>query len=182
MDTLQIELNEEKPHSIAIDTSVFQPDSSFDVLLTNHGSAVHVHLQLMEDLADYATIPTSNYYIEADASQRARVTIQDAPRPISGRLKIVTGYGSNTERVTIELREKTEEQTGVQVAEELGKPQPRQQQSRSITPDQFPVIVLGLLAIMIALVTGFMVGGWMVILGILIVLIGIGIAGIILLQ
>lgn len=181
MDTLQVELNREKPHSIAIDTNVFQTDGSFDVLITNHGSAVHVHLQLMEELAEYTTIPTSNYYIEADEEQRARVTVRDGPRPLSGRLKIVTGYGSNTEHVTVELREQTEEDTGVQVAEELGRPQPRQPSS-SITPDQFPVIVLGIIAITIALVTGFIVGGWMAILGVLIVLIGIGIAGIILLQ
>ncbi len=161
--------------------NVFKTADSFEVSLTNHGSAVHVHLQLMEDLAEYATIPTSNYYIEADDSQRARITIRDGPRPLSGRLKIVTGYGSNSEHVTIELQEETEEETGVQVAEELGRPQPRQP-SRSISPDQFPVIILSVLAIAIALVTGFIVGGWMAILGILIVLIGIGIAGVILLQ
>lgn len=181
MDELQVTLNQEKPHSIAVDSGLFQTNNSFDVVLTNCGSAIHVHLQLTEDLADYATIGTSNYFIEEEGTQRARVTLENSTRPISGRLKIVTGYGSNTEHVTIELVDATEEDTGVQVAEELGQPQPRTP-SPSITPDQLPVVILGILAVAIALVTGFIVSGWLAIFGILIVLVGIGIAGVILLQ
>lgn len=181
MDELTVDLNRESPYAIDVEPPAFEAHESFDIVLTNHGSSTHTHLQLDEDLDRTADLDVANYFIKEDQVRNVRVAVREGNRPIRGRLKISTGYGSNTEYVPITIVDKTETESRVIVDEQLAKPQ-QQADSPLIRTDQLPVIALGLIALFVAVVSALIVGGWAAIVGVLIVLIGIGIAGLLLLQ
>lgn len=178
-EDLEIHLNRDGPHSIDTATSTFETTDSFDILLQNHGSALHVYLQLDDDLSTIATLGSGNQYVDAETAQPVPVRISDGNRPVNGRLKIVTGYGTETAYVTIRVVEPTDDDDQVQVAESLANPQP-DDPDPLIEPDHIPVIALGAIALLIAALAVFAVNGTMVIVGVAIVLLGITIAGLLL--
>lgn len=178
-EDLEIHLNQEGPHTINVEPSTFETTDSFDIVLNNHGAALHVYLQLDADLSTAAGLGSGNHYVDADTAQPVPVRVTDGDRPVTGRLKIVTGYGTETAYVTIRIVEPTQDDDRVQVAESLADPQP-EEPDPLINPDHLPVIALGAIALLIALLATFAVNGAMVIIGVAIVLLGITIAGLLL--
>lgn len=174
-DALEVHLNREGPHSIAVAASSFEATGDFDVVLRNHGASLHVHLRLDPDLARAATIGTVNHYVENETVRRVRVEVDEHSLPADGRLEIVTGYGAETERVPVSIAAPSDE-PGVAVDERLGRPQPRTADPL-LDREDVPVLVLAALALLVAVLAAVAVRDAVVVAGVVVVLLGIVAAG-----
>lgn len=175
-DALEIDLSREGPHSIDVASPSIETGGDFDIVLRNHGPALHVHLNLEPGLARAATLSTANHYVEEDAIRRVRVAVDRASLPGEGLVKIVTGYGAETEFVTVRLVEDGDTDRRVRVDESLAKP--RSGRSKPLLdPDALPVIALGVIAFLIAIIAALVIDDPILLLGVLIVMAGIAIAG-----
>lgn len=122
MSQLAVSLNDDGLHSVAAPAS-FEADESFEVLLDNHGEAVHVHLNLDETLSAIADIRANNHYVDPEQSRPVVITVEPRSTAVTGRLKIATGYGAEVGYTTITVYPPTESPERVAVDESLAKPQ-----------------------------------------------------------
>ena len=97
--TLAVHLNRADLHSVELPDS-FASSDSFVVELDNHGEATHVHLRLDDALSEIAAIPTSNHYVRPGATVRVPVRVHESG-PVTGVLTVATAYGSQSEEVEI---------------------------------------------------------------------------------
>lgn len=171
-----VHLNRDGPHSIAVEPAEFEAGGAFDIVLRNHGTALHVHLHLDDDLSRQATLGSTNHYVEEEAVRRVRVTVGQPLEPVEGRLKLVTGYGSETEYARIALREVDSEPRRVRVDEALGQPPPAADPSPLVDVDDLPVVALAGIAVLVAAVAAVLIGGPTAVLGLLIVVVGVAVA------
>jgi hypothetical protein len=126
---LSVSLNRERLHRVeSVDS--FETNGPFDVLLENHGEAVHVHLHLDDDLSRAATLSAGNHYVQRGATKRVHVRARAGDEPVSGKLKIVTGYGSESAYVDVTVAAATQQKPPVEVDESLGKPKAAQQSDK----------------------------------------------------
>ena len=164
--SLPVELNRGRLHAIEAPAE-FTTDGSFHVDLSNHGEGVHVHVHLDDDLSAVAAIDDANVFVAGDTTTTVDVVVDRAPSTATtGRLQVSTGYGAETTYVDVTV-EPTEEPTReVAVDESLSKPKPKPQQQSLLTtvlgglpgPDALPFVLFVLLAVVVALVTVFLVG------------------------
>ena len=186
VDTLAVDVNRDGPHSIDV-APALHVDGPFEVVIENHGSALHVHLQVDDDLAQAVSLAANNHFVKEGSVRRVSVDVDRSKLPVRGHLKVVTGYGSETEFVTLTVEEREEEPTGVDVDESLGKPRPRPEtapaeaRSGGLDLDDVPVVALGALAVVVALLAALAVGGDLPLVAVLVVLVGAGI-GVVLLR
>jgi hypothetical protein len=185
---LSVSLNRERLHRVETVDS-FETDGPFDVVLDNHGEAVHVHLHLDDDLSRAATLSAGNHYVQRGATKRVHVRARPGDEPVRGKLKVVTGYGSESAYVDVTINPASPQKSPVQVDESLGKPKAAQQSAganqsasttsadtegtetadggtRRITVTDFlprrsdlPVLAFGLLAVLLAAAVGAVIGG-----------------------
>lgn len=181
-ESLVITLNRDGPHSIEIAERPFEATDSFDIVLDNRGEALHVHLHLDDDLARSASIATGNHYVQQGAVRRVRVEVQESPRPVEGRLEVVTGYGSERTWIDIGLVDPEEVDEGVRVDESLSRPQPTVEREPAIDRDTLPVVGVAALALLIAIGTLVWLDGVVVALGALVVIVGLATAVVLLLR
>jgi hypothetical protein len=151
-DTLPVHLNRDTLHSLEVPAGI-ETDGSFDVVLENHGEAIHVHVHLDDALSEVARLDANNHYVKADGERAVRVHVAE-PRELHGKVKIVTSYGAETRYVDIDLHEPVVENDTVTVDESLTKPQPREPESQD-SASTFaswvsPLVVLGILAMALA--------------------------------
>ncbi|MDZ7702578.1 MAG: hypothetical protein U5J98_11255 [Halobacteriales archaeon] len=173
-DDLVVHLNRDGPHSIGVEPRQFVAGGSFDVVLRNHGTALHVHLHLDDDLSAEATLGTANHFVEEGAVRRVRVTVDEPLQPVEGRLKLVTGYGSETEYVRIALEDVEPEERHVRVDEALGQPTPAPVDDEPLlAAGDLPTLALGAVAVLVALVAAVLIGGPASGLGLAVVLVGV---------
>ena len=100
--TLDVELNGETVHDIDAPDS-FVTDGPFPVVLENSGRSTHVHLHFDDDLDRVAAVDEGNHFVGDEATRRVHVRTADVDEPVRGKLKIVTGYGSNTRYVDVRV-------------------------------------------------------------------------------
>ena len=182
MDTLAVELSNDGPHSIDVAPAT-RVDGPFEIVLDNHGSALHVYLQVDDDLAGAVRLSAVNHFVQEGSIRRVAVDVDESAAPVRGHLKIVTGYGSESEFVTLSVEEREEEETGVDVDESLGEPRPRprtEERPSRLDLEDAPVLALGALAVVVALLAAIAVGGDLYLLALLVVLVGVAVAGVIL--
>ena len=186
VDTLAVDVNRDGPHTIDVAPG-FHVDGPFEVVIENHGAALHVHLQVDDDLAEAVSLSANNHFVKEGSIRRVTVDVDESELPVRGHLKVVTGYGSETEFVTVAVEEREEEPAGVDVDESLGQPRPRPRAGRAeerasrLDLDDVPVVALGALAVVVALLATLAVGGDLPLVAALIVLVGVGI-GVVLLR
>ncbi len=171
-----VHLNRDGPHSIAVEPRAFEADGSFDVVLRNHGTALHVHLHLDDELSRQATLANANHYVDEEAVRRVRVTVEGPIESAEGRLKLVTGYGSRTEYVTVELDHRQSEPSRVRVDESLASPRGEPPPEPLLDADDLPVVAIGGVAVLVAVVAAVLIGGPAGALGLLIVAVGLAVA------
>lgn len=182
-DTLPVYLNRESLHSLEVPTGI-ETDGSFEVLLVNHGAAVHVHLHLDDALSGLASIDATNHYVQAESERSVKVTIK-REGAVRGRLKVVTGYGAETRYADVDIVESEESEQSVQVDESLGTPQPREasvdDSSGLLTELASPVYLLAGLAMVSAGIVAVAVPSTAVRVGSVIVLLTV-LAGLVMTQ
>ena len=122
-DDLTVHVNRTQLYSLDLPES-YETSESFDVRLVNHGEATHVHLHVDDALSEVAVIDAPNHHLDANSERRVRLTLT-RDGTARGNLKIVTGYGSTTRYVNVEVTEPNVSPDPVEVSEDLTKPQPR---------------------------------------------------------
>jgi hypothetical protein len=127
-DTLSVDLNRRSVHSIELPER-FETSDSFTIELTNHGEAAHVHLNLDDELSRAIALADGNHFIEAGRTRSIEASVDQRSRPVSGRLKVVTGYGAETDYVDVSLipPARQVEKSPVEVDERLAHPRPREE-------------------------------------------------------
>ena len=183
MDTLGVDVNRNGPHSIHVASGAIHVDGPFEIVLDNHGSALHVYLQLDDDLANAVRLSAVNHYVDEGSIRRVPVDVDESNAPARGHLKIVTGYGSETEYVTVAVEERDETKAGVDVDESLGRPRPRpvaEEEPALFDLDEAPLLGLGALAVVVAVVAALAVGVQLYWLALLVVLVGAAVGAVLL--
>lgn len=185
-DELPVHVSREELHSLDVPES-FEADGPFEVIFRNHGTSVHVHLHLDDALSEVASIEANNHYVEGDSQRAVRVTVDTSAVPdgsVLGKLKLVTGYGAETRWVDVEVGTPNDGSGSVQVDESLASPQPREdpEEPSLIAGPELPVAVLGMLALVVAIVATVVFQDVIVVLGSLVVLGGVLVALYVLLQ
>ncbi len=176
--TLPVDINRRSVHSIEPQIREFETSESFVVELTNHGSATHVHLNVDDGLADAISLDGGNHFIEAGRTYRIEAGVDQRSRPVSGRLKIVTGYGAETAVIDVSLipSEEPPEKVPVEVDERLSKPQPRsteQPQQRGTSMKPIAAGALVVFSLLFVVVGSLIAGNPAVIIGVGIVLLAL---------
>ena len=129
--TLDVELNGEAVHDIDAPES-FVADGPFPIAFENAGQSTHVHLHFDDDLDRVTAVDEVNHYVADQATRRVHVSTADVDEPVRGKLKIVTGYGSNTQYVDVRIDPSPDAPSDpVVIDEELSAPPER-------TPDVPP--------------------------------------------
>ncbi len=122
MSSLSVDLNRDGLYEIAVPQS-FETDGPFEVRLRNHGEAIHVHLNLDDELSRVAGLAETNHYVEPYGHRSVHIETQTVPTTVNGRLKIVTGYGTKSTYTTVQLSPPGTATNRVLVDESLAKPQ-----------------------------------------------------------
>jgi len=158
-DTLPVYLNRESLHSLEMPNGI-ETDGSFEVLLLNHGEAVHVHLHLDDALSGLASLDATNHYVQSESERTVNVTV-DREGAVRGKLKVVTGYGAETRYADVDIVESEETDQSVEVDESLAKPQPKEpspdESSGSLADVLSPVSLFAGVALVVAAVVAMAV-------------------------
>ncbi|WP_336344217.1 DUF7524 family protein [Halalkalicoccus ordinarius] len=194
-DTLSVDLNRRSVHSIEVPER-FETSDSFTIELTNHGEAAHVHINLDDELSKAIAIADGNHFIEAGRTRTIEASVDQRTRPVSGRLKVITGYGAEAGYVDVSLIPPTRqvEKSPVEVDERLAHPKPREGSeprsrggNRSRTRTRSPsrgrdsglpfrtlaAVSIVVLSLLLVVVGALLTGNPAVILGVGVVLVGI---------
>ena len=160
MARLSVDLNRDGLHRIAA-PSEFETDGPFEIRLRNHGEAIHVHLNLDEELSTVASFGESNHYVAPYSRRAVGIETRGIDTPVTGRLKIVTGHGTETAYTSVTVSPPGTVTERVVVDEQLAKPQrsdpepstPRERLA-AVVEDGIPpqVVAGGTLAVCIVLV------------------------------
>jgi len=182
--TLPVHINRDGLHSIEAADASFEVTGTFSVALKNDGAPVHVHLHLDDELSETATLEANNHFVEGELRMVA-VTVEEGRRPVQGKLKVVTGYGVNTEYVDVSVVEPEATARHVPVDEGLAVPQPEpapepplQQRIR----ENAPLTLLGGFALLLAVGAALLAGTAAVLIGVLAVVAGVAAAGYLLVR
>jgi hypothetical protein len=100
--TLAVELNGDAVHSIRAPDR-FTTTGHFSIAFENLGRSTHVHLHFDDELDRVCSIGETNHFVDDESTRRVHVTADEVDDPVTGKLKIVTGYGSNTRYVDVRL-------------------------------------------------------------------------------
>jgi len=102
VSTLSVELNGDAVHSIRAPDR-FETTGPFAVALENEGRSTHVHLHFDDDLDRVVSVAETNHFVDDEATKHVHVSVADVAEPVRGKLKIVTGYGSETRYVDLRV-------------------------------------------------------------------------------
>jgi len=100
--TLAVELNGDAVHSIRAPDR-FETTGRFSIAFENLGRSTHVHLHFADELDRVCSIGETNHFVDDESTRRVHVTVDEVDEPVRGKLKIVTGYGSNTRYVDVRI-------------------------------------------------------------------------------
>lgn len=184
--TLTVHVGREQLHELVPESRSFEADGPFAVALRNHRRSVHVHLSLDEALSAVATLPDNNHFVESEQTVEVPIDVTAPDHPVSGRLKVVSGYGAETAYVDVTVNPPEPAKPRVEVDESLGQPVPQADRENrtgggrdglaAFFEDSGPVWLLAIVAVFIAGVTVASVQSTAVALGVLAVLVGVGVA------
>ena len=157
MARLSVDLNRDGLHEIAVPSS-FETDGPFEVRLRNHGEAIHVHLNLDDELSRVAQLAETNQYVEPYSRRSVPIETNAVSTPVTGRLKVVTGYGTKSTYTTVKLSPPGTVTDHVVVDESLAKPQRREpepapgEQLVAALPDAISLPGVGVIAALVVVV------------------------------
>lgn len=174
-DRFEVDLNRASPHSIEVEAPSFTAEGAFDVVLRNHGEPLHVHLRLVDDLVDVASVTSPNHYVDKEGVRTVRVQVDEDRLPVEGRLEVVSAYGAETSYVSVRVVEPGAVDTSVAVDDQLGKPRPT---TTSSGPDRglLAALVIGAVAVLTGAGAVFLISDVIVLTFVLLALLGVAVA------
>ncbi len=157
-DPLEIRVNSPRPNVLEPPES-FVADREFSIEIVNEGKPVHVHLNLDNDLVEIIEMETGNHFVPREDTYRIPVTLLEGRRPVRGKLKVSTGYGSESEFIEIRVVEPSDDDR-VTVDETLAEPQrePREPAVPAGVLSEVGMIALVTIAVIALLVAAVIVG------------------------
>lgn len=116
-----VHVNRDSPERLEAATATFETAEPFTLLLEGHDTPTHVHCRLDEELARVASLPQSNYYVEADARTPVPVDVDPSAidDPVQGYLEVSTGYGAESAAIAVTIEPGPDR---VEVDESLAQP------------------------------------------------------------
>ena len=181
MARLSVDLNRDGLHRIAA-PSEFETDGPFEIRLRNHGEAIHVHLNLDEELSTVGSLGESNHYVAPYSRRSVEIDTKRTDAPVTGRLKVVTSYGAESAYTTVTVSPPGTVTERVTVDERLAKPQRSEPEPSTLgerlaaidTDDISPRVAAGsMLAVCVILVAGALVQNTAAFVGSLAVIAGV---------
>ncbi|PSP18087.1 hypothetical protein BRC62_03700 [Halobacteriales archaeon QH_10_67_13] len=177
-ESLEVRVGREAVHGLDA-PATFAAEESFSIQIRNYGRPVHVHLHPDETLAQATSVEGGNHYLEAEDSLTVPVTVEAELDPSdrrSGTLRLVAGYGAAETEIEIELRSPAA--SSVTVDERLAEPRSTKSGSGSRVLDRptGPVLALGGLAVVVAVLSAAIVRTPAVIAGAAAVVVGVAVA------
>lgn len=184
---LRVHLGRDGPKSVEIEETSIEVSDDFTVEIHNHGHPQHVHVAPERDLGRFVRVEAPNHFIEADDARVVTVEVaEERPQKFDGKLRFVTGYGTETAYVDVRLREEQPAEPSVAVDDSLSRPQTDPPEpslsARAIDPDSIPVVALATMALLIAVGATMIATDVAVVLGVIAVLVGVGIAVVLVLR
>ena len=150
-DSLEVAVNRDGIHTLAV-PSDFEASGPFVVEFSNHGEAAHVHLNLDDRLSEIARVGATNHYVESGERRMVDVETRDPStwpeETVRGRLKVVVGHGRETRYVTVVFDRSAAD---VRVDPDLGTPDPGDASGTPPLVRLLPVVVLGSVAVLLAI-------------------------------
>ena len=181
MARLSVDLNRDGLHRIAA-PSEFETDGPFEIRLRNHGEAIHVHLNLDEELSAVGSLDETNHYVEPYSRRSVEIDTQRIDSSVTGRLKVVTSYGAESAYTTVTVSPPGTVTERVTVDERLAKPQRSEPEPSTLgerlaaidADDISPRVAAGsMLAVCVILVAGALVQNTAAFVGSLAVIAGV---------
>ncbi|WP_293028747.1 hypothetical protein [Natronococcus sp.] len=116
-----VHVNRDSPERLEAATATFETSEPFTLLLEGHDSPTHVHCWLDEELARVASLPQSNYYVEADARTPVPIDVDAGglEEAVQGFLEVSTGYGAESAAIAVTVEPGPDR---VEIDESLAKP------------------------------------------------------------
>lgn len=175
MPTLSVELNADGVHSIDAPDRI-TVDAPFTVELVNRGQPVHVHLNVDDALSRVASLSATNHFVEGESTSQVRVETRAPSEPVTGKLKVVTGYGTEIHYVDVTVEPPPAEAQPVDVDETLAKPpepEPEPTPTERLTAGTdaglgrgvVPTVAVAVVAVAVAVGIGLLVDSAVVLLG-----------------
>lgn len=159
-DSIAVAVNRDGLHTLDVPAS-FEANGPFTVEIRNYGEAAHVHLNPDDQLSRAATVRATNHYIEGGEHRLIDIEVRDPSRwpdeTVRGKLKIVVAHGQRTRYVDVTL-DRSDEKNEVRVDPDLGTPDTGNDLELPPMVRLLPVIVLGSVAVILAIGAPFAAG------------------------
>jgi hypothetical protein len=166
-DSLAVAVNRDGLHTLAAPDE-FEAGGPFAVELHNHGESAHVHLNLDDRLSEIARVGATNHYVEGDDVRRVEIETTDPSSwpsgTVRGKLKVVVGHGQETHYIDVSF-DRTAARQEVRVDPDLDTPSTDSKPDFPPLLKVLPVVVLGSVAVLLAVGALFASGGVAVIVG-----------------
>ena len=166
-DSLAVAVNRDGLHTLAV-PSEFKAAGAFVIELQNHGESAHIHLNLDDRLSRVARLRATNHYVEADERRLIDVETRDpsawSADTVRGKLKVVVGHGQETHYIDVTL-DRSAAENEVQVDPDLATPDTGSGDEMPPVFRLLPVVVLGSVAVLLAVGALFAAGTLALLLG-----------------
>ncbi|AWB26384.1 DUF7524 family protein [Halococcoides cellulosivorans] len=123
-ETLPVQISRDGLHELSVPAEI-RVTGAFDIGVTNHGESVHLHVHLEDALADVASVPATNHFLEADDRRSIPVEMAPPESTFRGKVKLVSAHGSCTRYVDVVVEPPEAAEQTVRVDESLAHPQER---------------------------------------------------------
>jgi hypothetical protein len=166
-DSLTVAVNRDGLHTLSV-PSEFKAAGPFTIELQNHGESAHLHLNLDDRLSRVARVGATNHYVEADERRLIDIETRDQPEwpadTVRGKLKVVVGHGQQTRYIDVTL-DRSAAENEVRVDPNLATPDPEPDTETPPVVRLLPVVVLGSVAVILAVGALFASSSFTLVLG-----------------
>lgn len=122
-EPLEIHVNRTRPNVLEV-PDMHVTDRDFAIEVVNGGKPAHVHLNVDDDLLAILDVETGNHFVPRENTLRFPVQVGEGRRPVRGKLKVSTGYGSESRFIELRVTERSDDDQ-VTVDETLAEPSDR---------------------------------------------------------
>lgn len=165
--SLTVAVNRDGLHTLAV-PSEFNAAGPFTIELQNHGEAAHLHLNPDDRLSRVARVGATNHYVEGDERRLIDVETREQSEwpadTVRGKLKVVVGHGQQTHYVDVTL-DRSAAETEVRVDPDLAEPDSAPDTEPPPVVRLLPIVVLGSVAVILAVGALFAGGSLALVLG-----------------
>ncbi|MFW6437346.1 MAG: DUF7524 family protein [Halococcoides sp.] len=155
-ETLPVHVSRDGLHELSVPAEI-TVTGAFDIGVTNHGESVHLHVHLEDGLADVASVPATNHFLEDGDRRSIPVEMPTPDSTFRGKVKLVSAHGTCTRYVDVVVEPPEASEKTVRVDESLTHPPERRPTPSPAVAAVDDPRTLAALASALALVVGIVV-------------------------